>query len=154
MLFVNSLWIFWQLVWSLIILRIRIGRIQSETGCILLMPILKLIMSIYFEIDIPPNLSQPGRRQQWNLFSNQSEVVKLASAFEKSTYANFLARNGHMLIYQNEVTYVDYKCSYWTKSTYDDFSSSWQTLHYGSDRKLYTCPVCHMGNPDYFNASS
>ena len=46
-------------------------------------------MSIYFEIDIPSNLSQPGRRQQWNLFSNQSELVKLASAFEKSTYANF-----------------------------------------------------------------
>ena len=52
MLFVNSLWIFWQptstskwcimvpLVWSSIIL--RIGRIQSETGCILLMPISKL----------------------------------------------------------------------------------------------------------------
>ena len=119
---------------------LELGEFNQRLGVFYLCRFQNWHMSIYFEIDIPPNLSQPGRRQQWNLFSNQSEVVKLASTFEKSTYANFLARNWHMSIYQNEVTDADYKCSYWTKSThmYVDFSSSWQTLHYGSDHTLYT----------------
>ena len=117
---------------------LELGEFNQRLGVFYLCRFRNWHMSIYFETDIPPNLSQPGRRQQWNLFSNQSEVVKLASAFEKSTYANFLARNWHMSIYYNEVTYADYKRSYWTKSTYVDFSSSWQTLHYGSDRTLFT----------------
>ena len=78
---------------------LELGEFNQRLGVFYLCRFRNWHMSIYFEIDIPPNLSQPGRRQQWNLFSNQSEVVKLASAFEKSTYANFLARNRHMLIY-------------------------------------------------------
>ena len=78
---------------------LKLGEFNQRLGVFYLCRFRNWHMSIYFEIDIPPNLSQPGRRQQWNLFSNQSEVVKLASAFEKSTYANFLARNRQMSIY-------------------------------------------------------
>ena len=78
---------------------LELGEFNQRLGVFYLCRFRNWHMSIYFEIDIPPNLSQPGRREQWNLFSNQSEVVKLASAFEKSTDDNFLARNQHMSIY-------------------------------------------------------
>ena len=42
-------------------------------------------------------------------------------------------------------TYADYKRSYWTKSTYVDFSSSWQSIMAVIARHIYTS-LCEVGS--------
>ena len=120
MLFVNSLWIFWQptSTWSIRSF-LELGEFNQRLGVFYLCRFQNWHMSIYFEIDIPPNLSQPGRRQQSNLFSilpirgceigiSIWEINICQVLSEKSTYVDLLkwmpitsapiGQNRHMLI--------------------------------------------------------